>query len=191
MSLPDSSLPPRPLLRRADQLAIAAVALLALVGIGGYWYTQAVLRGRLIDIDRAGPPHVAYQIDINSAAGEARTGPIAGRWEKRRPSISSNGELRMARSARWTTSAVSPGSGRNGSNRGGPICGPARSQRSRTIRSSSLEIDPHACGRGKQHPAWHTAVGDRGDDETATPGQVKRPEISMRIIAFLLCQSRA
>jgi hypothetical protein len=47
--------PPRTLLRRADQLGIAALALFALISIGGYWVTQAVIRGRAIDIEKAPP----------------------------------------------------------------------------------------------------------------------------------------
>jgi competence protein ComEA len=69
MSTHDSPTPAarRPLWRRADQAGIAAIGLFALVAIGGYWYSQAMLRGRLIDIDRAGPQSAAFQVDINSA----------------------------------------------------------------------------------------------------------------------------
>jgi hypothetical protein len=59
--------PPRTLLRRADQLGIAALALFALVAIGGYWLDQAVLRERLIDIEKASPLDAGFRVDINSA----------------------------------------------------------------------------------------------------------------------------
>jgi competence protein ComEA len=59
--------PPNPPLRRADQVAIAALALFALVSISTYWFSQAKLRGRLIDIDRSARPTVTFQVDINTA----------------------------------------------------------------------------------------------------------------------------
>jgi competence protein ComEA len=64
---PNDSRPPRLLLRRADQAGIAALVLFALVMIGGYWFTQAVLRRRVIDIEGADPRTAAFQVDINSA----------------------------------------------------------------------------------------------------------------------------
>lgn len=54
-------------LRRADQAAIAALVLFALVSIGAYWIWQAKLRHRLIDIDRADRPTAHYAIDLNTA----------------------------------------------------------------------------------------------------------------------------
>src|SRR5260221_5620460 len=66
---PDGNLerPPRILLRRADQLGIAVVALFAIVAIGGYWWNQAVLRGRVVDIEKAAPLDPGFRVDINSA----------------------------------------------------------------------------------------------------------------------------
>jgi competence ComEA-like helix-hairpin-helix protein len=58
---------PKPLLRRTDQLVIAALAASALVAIGGYWISQAALRHRLIDIDRTARPSAAFRVDINLA----------------------------------------------------------------------------------------------------------------------------
>jgi competence protein ComEA len=59
--------PPGILLRRADQLGIAVVALFAIVAIGGYWLDQVVLRGRVIDIEKAAPLDPGFRVDINSA----------------------------------------------------------------------------------------------------------------------------
>jgi competence protein ComEA len=59
--------PPRILLRRADQVGIAVVALFAIVAIGGYWFDQALLRRRAIDIEKAAPLDPGFRVDINSA----------------------------------------------------------------------------------------------------------------------------
>jgi competence protein ComEA len=64
---PSESSPPNAPLRRADQVAIALLALFAIVSISAYWLSQAKLRGRLIDIDRAARPTAAFQVDINKA----------------------------------------------------------------------------------------------------------------------------
>ncbi len=64
---PKSDRPPRTLLRRADQLGIAVLSLLALVMIGGYWVHQAVIRHRLIDLDKAPLLDPTFRVDINSA----------------------------------------------------------------------------------------------------------------------------
>jgi competence protein ComEA len=62
-----SDRPPRTLLRRADQLGIAVLSLFAIVAIGGYWLDQAVLRERVIDIEKARPLDPGFRVDINSA----------------------------------------------------------------------------------------------------------------------------
>jgi len=59
--------PPRTLLRRADQVGIAVLALFALISIGGYWLTQAVIRGRVIDIEKAPQLDPGFRVDLNSA----------------------------------------------------------------------------------------------------------------------------
>lgn len=69
---PSHPQPPSPkssggLLRRLDQLAVAALVLLALAGIGAYWVVQGGLAGRQIEIDRATPQSVAFEVDINAA----------------------------------------------------------------------------------------------------------------------------
>jgi len=57
----------RPMLRRMDQAAVAALVTLALVGMGGYWVVQGGPRGELIQIDRADPLTARYLVDINKA----------------------------------------------------------------------------------------------------------------------------
>ena len=57
----------RPLLRAADQAAVAGLVLLALLGMGAYWVVQGGLRGELIEIDRAEPLVARFQVDINAA----------------------------------------------------------------------------------------------------------------------------
>ena len=59
--------PPRILLRRLDQLGLAVVALVAMVFIGGYWLDQAVIRHRVIDLDKAPSRGPGYKVDINTA----------------------------------------------------------------------------------------------------------------------------
>jgi competence protein ComEA len=66
-SEPDSDRPPRTLLRRADQLGIAVLCLLALIAIGGYWVNQALIRHRLIDLDKAPPLDPTFRVDVNAA----------------------------------------------------------------------------------------------------------------------------
>lgn len=56
------------LLRRLDQVAVAALVLLALTGVGAYWTAQGGFQGRQIEIDRATPQSVAFEVDINTAA---------------------------------------------------------------------------------------------------------------------------
>jgi len=57
----------RPVLRRVDQAVVAGLVLLALVGMGMYWFVQGGPRGELIEIDRAGPLTARYLVDINKA----------------------------------------------------------------------------------------------------------------------------
>jgi competence protein ComEA len=57
----------RPVLRRADQVAVASLVGLALVGMGVYWIRQGGPRGELIQIDRAQPLTAKYLVDINKA----------------------------------------------------------------------------------------------------------------------------
>jgi competence protein ComEA len=57
----------RPLLRAADQAAVAALVLAALVVMGVYWVAAGGQRGGLIEIDRAAPLVARFQVDINAA----------------------------------------------------------------------------------------------------------------------------
>jgi competence protein ComEA len=58
----------RPLLRAADQAAVAALVLAALAGMGVYWVVQGGMRGELIEIDRAEPLVARFQVDVNAAS---------------------------------------------------------------------------------------------------------------------------
>jgi competence protein ComEA len=57
----------RPLLRRMDQAAVATLVLVALVGMGMYWFVHGGHRGELIQIDWAKPLTARYRVDINVA----------------------------------------------------------------------------------------------------------------------------
>jgi competence protein ComEA len=57
----------RPLLRRADQAAVASLVAFALVGMTAYWFVHGGHRGELIEIDRAEPLTARFLVDINSA----------------------------------------------------------------------------------------------------------------------------
>ena len=56
----------RPWIRRADQTALAAILLLCLAALACYWVDHGGHRGGMIDIDRADPRVVRYQVDINT-----------------------------------------------------------------------------------------------------------------------------
>jgi competence protein ComEA len=57
----------RPLLRHADQAAVAAMVLLSLLGMAAYFVVQGGFRGGLVEIDRAGPLEARFRVDINHA----------------------------------------------------------------------------------------------------------------------------
>ena len=57
----------RPLLKRMDQAAVAALVMVAIVSIGLYWLVQGGASDRLIEIDRASPRAVQFQLDVNEA----------------------------------------------------------------------------------------------------------------------------
>lgn len=61
--------PPAPIwpLRRADQAVTAAVAAVGLALLVGNWLVQGRFQGRRIEIDRAAPQQIAFQVDVNSA----------------------------------------------------------------------------------------------------------------------------
>src|SRR5216684_3962898 len=59
--------PPHPwLLRRADQAAIAGLALAALVALACYWTAQGGWSRRLIEIDREPPREAQFLVDLNT-----------------------------------------------------------------------------------------------------------------------------
>jgi competence protein ComEA len=57
----------RSLLRAADQTTVAALVVLALVGMGVYWLVQGGATGGLVEIDRATPLVARFQVDVNAA----------------------------------------------------------------------------------------------------------------------------
>jgi competence protein ComEA len=57
----------RPVLRAADQAAVAGLVALALAGMGVYWIVQGGLGGGLVEIDRAEPLVARFRVDINLA----------------------------------------------------------------------------------------------------------------------------
>jgi competence protein ComEA len=56
-----------PWLRQTDQAGVAALVLVALVSLAGYWIAHGGHRGELIDIDRAEPQRIEFLVDINEA----------------------------------------------------------------------------------------------------------------------------
>jgi competence protein ComEA len=55
------------LLRRADQLTVAALTLSACVALAGWWISHGGLSGRLIEIDHAPAQSAEFLVDINEA----------------------------------------------------------------------------------------------------------------------------
>ncbi len=62
----------RPLLRIADQTAIATLLVAALASMAVYWFTLGGHRGELIEIDRAAPLTAHFEVDLNTAPWSAR-----------------------------------------------------------------------------------------------------------------------
>ena len=58
---------PSPLLKRADQAAVAALSLVALASVAAYWLVHGGAGGKLIEIERAPQRSVSFQIDVNRA----------------------------------------------------------------------------------------------------------------------------
>ena len=67
MSPPAKRPPALILWRRADQVALGVLTLAGLLSLVGYWVIQGGHRGRLIDVDRADPRHIQFQLDLNEA----------------------------------------------------------------------------------------------------------------------------
>jgi competence protein ComEA len=58
---------PHWLLRLADQAAVAALVVVAVIAVGGWWLSHGGWQGRLVEIDRADPLTARFEVDINSA----------------------------------------------------------------------------------------------------------------------------
>lgn len=50
-----------------DQAVVAAAVMVALASVGLYWIVHGGGSGRLIEIERAGPRSVQFQLDVNEA----------------------------------------------------------------------------------------------------------------------------
>ncbi len=66
---PQNNTPPGPywLLRRVDQASVAVLVMLGLGASVGWWVSQGGLQGRLIEVERAEPRVVRFQVDLNQA----------------------------------------------------------------------------------------------------------------------------
>jgi competence protein ComEA len=58
---------PRLLLRRADQAAVAALVVMALAAMAGWWLSHGGWQGNLIEIERAESLIAHFEVDINQA----------------------------------------------------------------------------------------------------------------------------
>ena len=58
---------PRWLLRRLDQAAVAVAILFCLAAMILWWISQGGLSNRLVEVERAGPANVRFEVDVNSA----------------------------------------------------------------------------------------------------------------------------
>lgn len=58
---------PRWLLRRANQVTVAALVLVALAAIGGWWAYHGGWQGKLVEIDQTEPLVARFEVDINAA----------------------------------------------------------------------------------------------------------------------------
>lgn len=57
-----------PLLKRLDQLYVAALTAGTLTIVAAWWLSQGGPWGRIVDIDRASQRHYEFLVDVNSAA---------------------------------------------------------------------------------------------------------------------------
>ena len=64
---PRGSSQPRNILKRIEQLALAAFLLCGIVSMGGYWAWHGSIRGRLIEVEENTPLSAQFQVDVNTA----------------------------------------------------------------------------------------------------------------------------
>ncbi len=55
------------LLRRADQVTLAVIVVIAFCAILVHWYYQVTIGDRLIEIDRAAPFELEFHVQVNEA----------------------------------------------------------------------------------------------------------------------------
>ena len=60
-------------LRPGDQIVTAVVVAVALLVLVGHWLYQGRFRGDLIEVERAEPTQIAFQVDINAAPWQELT----------------------------------------------------------------------------------------------------------------------
>jgi competence protein ComEA len=53
--------------RHADQLAVAVLVGASLLATAGWWLSQGGVQGRLLEVERAEPRTVSFQVDVNAA----------------------------------------------------------------------------------------------------------------------------
>ena len=58
---------PRTILKRFEQLALAAILLIFIVSMAGYCVWRGTIRGRLIEIEESTPLSARFQVDVNAA----------------------------------------------------------------------------------------------------------------------------
>jgi competence protein ComEA len=97
---------PRWLLRRLDQAGVAVAVLFCLAAMILWWISQGGLSNRLVEVDRADPGTVRFEVDVNSAGwpelvqlpgvGETLAKRIVDSREKDGPFLD-HGDLRRVR----------------------------------------------------------------------------------------------
>jgi len=111
---PQSSEPPAPpaarwpewILRRADQVVVAACLVLGVGATIGWWIAQGGAAGRLVEFERSQPQQAKFAVDVNTAAWPELAelpgiGPtLAQRIVERREAVGPFGQLSDLRQVR-------------------------------------------------------------------------------------------